>query len=48
MGFVVSESHPFLGASPDGITEEGNLVEVKKVVLKETEFFSDTLCRLSI
>ena len=48
MGFVISESHPFLGASPDGITEEGKLVEVKKVVSKEGEFLSDTLCRLSI
>ena len=29
-GFFISETHPFLGASPDGITDKGFLVEVKK------------------
>ena len=48
IGFVISESHPFLGVSPDGITEEGKLVEVKKVISREEEFLSDILCRLSI
>ena len=47
-GFVISESHPFLGASPDGITEEEKLVEVKKVTSKEGENLSDALCRLYI
>lgn len=47
-GFVLSESHPFLGASPDGITEEDKLVEVKKVVSKEGEDLAETMCRLSI
>lgn len=47
-GFVLSESHPFLGASPDGITEEDKLVEVKKVVSKEGEDLGETMCRLSI
>ena len=42
-GFVLSESHPFLGASPDGITEEDKLVEVKKVVSKEGEDLAKTL-----
>ena len=47
-GFVLSESHPFLGASPDGITEEDKLVEVKKVVSKEGDQDpAETLCRLS-
>ena len=45
---MLSESHPFLGASPDGITEEDKLVEVKKVVSKEGEDLAETMCRLSI
>jgi hypothetical protein len=47
-GFILSESHPFLGASPDGITEENNLVEVKKVVFKDGEVLMDAMCRLGI
>lgn len=47
-GFIVSESHPFLGASPDGITEDEELVEVKKVLSKENENLSSTICRLGI
>lgn len=47
-GFFISESHPFLGASPDGITERGNIIEVKKVTSKEEESMEDTLCRLGI
>ncbi|KAL9977584.1 hypothetical protein ACROYT_G015004 [Oculina patagonica] len=47
-GFFLSETHPFLGASPDGITERGRLVEVKKVTSKEGESMEDTLCRLGI
>ena len=45
-GFLLSESHPFLGASPDGIREEDKLVEVKKVVSKEGEDLAETMCRL--
>jgi len=47
-GFIVSESHPFLGASPDGITERDELVEVKKVHSKEEESLASTMCRLGI
>ena len=47
-GFVLSESHPFLGSSSDGITEEDKLVEVKKVVSKEGEDLAKTMCRLSV
>ena len=47
-GFFVSESHPYLGASPDGITEKGNLIEVKYVTSKEGESMEETLCRLRI
>ena len=47
-GFFISEKCPFLGASPDGITEEGNIIEVKKVTSKGNEDASDTLCRLGI
>lgn len=47
-GFFISEKCPFLGASPDGITEEGNIIEVKKVTSKENKDASDTLWRLGI
>jgi len=33
--FFISETHPFLGASPDGLTEKGCLVEVRKVTSKD-------------
>ena len=46
-GFVLSESHPFLGSSSVGITEEDKLVEVKKVVSKEEDLI-ETMCRLSV
>lgn len=47
-GFLISVSHPFLGASPDGITEENHLVEVKKIVQKDDEILKDAVCRLGI
>ncbi len=47
-GFLISETHPFLGASPDGMTDKGNLVEVKKVTSREGENLQDTMCRLYI
>ena len=47
-GFFVSESHPYLGASPDGITEKANLIEVKYVTSKQGESMEVTLCRLGI
>lgn len=47
-GFLISESHPFLGASPDGMTDKGNLVEIKKVTSREGENLQDTMCRLYI
>ena len=45
-GFVISETHPFLGASPDGLTEKGCLVEVKKVTLKDGESKEGTFLHL--
>ena len=47
-GFFISETHPFLGVSPDGITEKGRLVEIKKATSKDGESREDTLCRLGI
>lgn len=47
-GFFISEKWPFLGASPDGISKEGNIIEVKKVTSKENENANDTLSRLGI
>ena len=47
-GYFILETHPFLGASPDGITDKGFLVEVKKVTSKYGESMETTLCRLGI
>lgn len=47
-GFVISDSHPFLGASPDGIIDDSNIIEVKKIVVKEGESHEDAMCRLGI
>ena len=47
-GFVVSGSHPFLGASPDGITEQDELVEVKKVQSKIDENLSTTIYDMTV
>lgn len=47
-GFVVSESHPFLGASPDGIIDKETIVEVKKIHLKDGESHKAAMCRLGI
>ncbi len=41
-GFFISKRHPYLGASPDGITEKANLIEVKCVTSKEGESMVDT------
>ena len=34
-GFIISSTHPFLGASPDGVIPEECLVEVKKGFFQE-------------
>lgn len=47
-GFLISETHPFLGASPDGLIGEDHTVEVKKLVLKEGETLEDAMCRQGI
>lgn len=48
-GFVISTTHPFLGASPDGRIHNGQgIIEVKKVISKDGESFEDTLLRLNI
>lgn len=46
-GFFISDTHPFLGASPDGLVDEDKIVEVKKIVLKG-ESLEDGMCRLGI
>ena len=43
---VISESHPFLGASPDGIIDNETIVEVKKIRLKDVQSDSEVMCRL--
>lgn len=47
-GFVISETHPFLGASPDGIIDNHTIVEVKNIQVKEAESHEDAMCRLGI
>lgn len=46
-GFFISDTHLFLGASPDGLVDEDKIVEVKKIVLKG-ETLEDGMCRLGI
>ena len=40
--------HPFLGASPDGVINDSEIVEVKKVELREGESLDDGMCRFEI
>ena len=40
--------HPFLGASPDGVINDSEIVEVKKVELREGESLDDGMCRFGI
>ena len=47
-GFIISDTHPFLGASPDGLVDEDKIVEVKKIVLREGESHEDGMCRVGI
>ena len=47
-GFVISETHPFLGASPDGIIDNHTIVKVKNIQFKEGESHEDAMCRLGI
>ena len=47
-GFVISETHPFLGASPDGIIDNHTIVEVKNIQVKEGESHEDAMCRLGV
>ena len=44
----LSETHPFLGASPDGVINDNEIVEVKKVVSREGESLDDGMYRLGI
>ena len=43
----LSETHPFLGASPDGVIND-NEAEVQRVVLREGGSLDDGMCRLGI
>ena len=47
-GFFISEKHPFLGASPDGLVGSEGLVEVKKVHPRESETLYQALLRQQI
>ena len=40
-GFIVHEEIPWLGASPDGITEDGILIEAKCPVSRKLEYGED-------
>ena len=40
--------HPFLGASPDGVINDNEIVEIKKVVSREGESLDDGMYRLGI
>ena len=50
-GFFVSKTHPFLGASPDGIvsdSESSGLLEVKYIQMEESETLEEALIRKRI
>ena len=47
--FFLCETHPLLGASPDGVINDNKIVEaVKRVVLREGGSLDDGTCRLGI
>ncbi len=45
-GFIISKSHPFLGASPDGEVD-GGLIEIKRIFSKGSTL-SDAVCKRNI
>lgn len=47
-GFFVSKSHPFLGASPDGLIGRDGAIEVKKIHPRMGETLESALLRLNI
>lgn len=47
-GFFILETHPFLGASPDEITHNECLIEIKKLISEDGETMTDTLCGLAV
>ncbi|XP_022808865.1 uncharacterized protein LOC111345840 [Stylophora pistillata] len=47
-GFFVSKSHPFLGASPDGLVGDNGSIEVKKIHPQDSETLETALLRLNI
>lgn len=47
-GFFVSKSHPFLGASPDGLVGDDGTIELKKIHPHQGETLTNALVRLNI
>ncbi|PFX13342.1 hypothetical protein AWC38_SpisGene22578 [Stylophora pistillata] len=47
-GLFVSKSHPFLGASPDGLVGDNGFIEVKKIHPQDSETLETALLRLNI
>lgn len=47
VGFIVSRSHPYLGASPDGEVD-GGLVEVKRIFRKNSTSLREAVCHRNI
>lgn len=47
-GFFVSKSHPFLGASPDGLIGREGSIEVKKIHPRKGKTLESALLRLNI
>ena len=44
----LSETQPFLRASPDGVINDNETVEVQRVVFREGGSLDDGMCRLRI
>ena len=47
-GLFVSKSHPFLGASPDGLIDDDGCIEVKKIHPRCNETLEDAMKRLHV
>lgn len=48
MGIFHFRNSPILGASPDEITHNECLIEIKKVISEDGETMTDTLCGLAV
>ena len=46
VGFYISKKYPFLGGSPDGILDNGDIIEIKISSKNVPETYSDDFCEI--